>query len=207
MPGQVNAAAERNKGPILQVLERVLPQQGLVLEIASGTGQHVAYFAAAQTSLTWQPSDANDELFDSIAAHVSDAGVENVLPPIPLDVTLDPWPVSTADALICINMIHISPWETTLRLFDGANRVLSDGDRILLYGPYRRGGRHTADSNAAFDASLRARNPSWGIRDLESVEEVARTAGFRLDDLVEMPANNLCVIFTQSGSAESGAIL
>ncbi len=207
MPGQVNAAAERNKDPILGVLERFLPQQGLVLEIASGTGQHVAHFAAAHQSLTWQPTDANDELFESIAAHAKDAGVSNVLPAVLLDVTQDQWPVSTADAMVCINMIHISPWETTPGLFAGAGRLLSDGDKILLYGPYRRDSRHTAPSNEAFDASLRARNPSWGLRDMESVIEAAQIAGFDLEDIVEMPANNFCVVFSKAGQTVSGAVL
>ncbi|MGI9260124.1 MAG: DUF938 domain-containing protein [Gammaproteobacteria bacterium] len=198
MPGQVNAAAERNKNPILRVLERYLPQQGRILEIASGTGQHVAHFAAAHASLIWQPSDANDELFESIAAHVKDADVANVLPAVLLDVTQDQWPVSSADAIVCINMIHISPWETTPGLFAGAGRLLSGGKPILLYGPYRREGRHTAESNEAFDASLKARNPAWGVRELEAVIDTARTEGFDLEEIVEMPANNFCLVFTRA---------
>lgn len=199
MAGRINAAAERNKDPILRVLDRFLPQQGTVLEIASGTGQHVAYFAAAHSSLTWQPTDVNAELFESIAAHVEEAGVSNVLPAAMLDVTRDQWPVSSADAVICINMIHISPWETTSGLFAGAGRLLSDGDRILLYGPFRRDGRHTASSNEAFDASLRARNASWGVRDMEAVVQTAQTAGFDAEEIIEMPANNFCLVFDKRG--------
>lgn len=200
MPGQVNAAAERNKDPILRVLERYLPQRGLILEVASGTGQHVAHFAAANSSLTWQPTDANDELFDSIAAHVQDAKASNVLPAVLLDVTEDRWPVPSADAIVCINMIHISPWETTPGLFAGAGRLLSGGKNILLYGPYRREGRHTARSNEAFDASLKSRNPSWGVRDMEAVIDTAQTEGFNLEEIVAMPANNFCLVFSKAGS-------
>lgn len=199
MTGRVNAAAERNKDPILRVLERVLPRQGLVLEIASGTGQHVAHFAAANPSLTWQPTDVNEELFESIAAHVEGAGVSNVLPAALLDVTQDQWPVSSADAIVCINMIHISPWETTPGLFTGARRILSGGSKILLYGPYRRERRHTAPSNEAFDAALRAQNPSWGVRDMEAVVETAQSKGFGVEDIVEMPANNYSLVFEKAG--------
>ncbi|HEY5622235.1 MAG TPA: DUF938 domain-containing protein [Gammaproteobacteria bacterium] len=198
MPGQINAAAERNKGAILDVLNRYLPSSGDVLEIASGTGQHVAHFAAAHPKLSWQPSDATDELFDSIAAHVAGAGVDNVLPPLVLDVTRPDWPVARADVVVCINMIHISPWETTPALFAGAARVLPPDGVVFLYGPYKRGNVHTAPSNEAFDASLRARNPAWGLRDMEAVIETAAAAGFAHEDVIAMPANNFSVIFSRS---------
>jgi SAM-dependent methyltransferase len=188
-------AAERNKGPILEVLQRVLPPSGIVLEIASGTGQHVAHVAAALPKLLWQPSDPDTRVHDSIRAWTGD--LPNVRAPLAFDVQ-QPWPVAHADAVVCINMIHISPWEATLALIDGAGRVLAQGGVLYLYGPYRRFGRHTAASNAAFDASLRATDPAWGVRDLEAVEERAATAGLRLDEIVEMPANNLSVVLRKT---------
>jgi len=193
-----NAAAERNRGPILGVLSRVLPDTGLILEVASGTGQHVAYFAAATPALTWQPTDRDPESLEFIAATVAAENLGNVNAALRLDVLDSPWPISTADALVCINMIHISPWETTPALFDGARSILENGDVVYLYGPYRRDNRHTAPSNEAFDASLKARDPRWGVRDLEAVTAVAETAGFALEEVVEMPANNLSVIFRKA---------
>jgi SAM-dependent methyltransferase len=188
-------APERNKGPILDVLQRVLPQTGLVLEIASGTGQHVAHFAAALPNLTWQPSDPDTRGHESIRAWTE--ALPNVRAPLVLDVQR-PWPLTHADAIVCINMIHISPWEATLALIDGAARVLPQGGVLFLYGPYRRFGQHTAPSNAAFDASLRATDPAWGVCDLEAVEERAEAVGLRVDEIVEMPANNLSVVFRKS---------
>jgi SAM-dependent methyltransferase len=189
-------AAERNTRPILEVLQRVLPQSGLVLEVASGTGQHVTHFAAALPMLAWQPSDVDTSVHKSIRAWTEP--LTNVRPPIVLDVR-QPWPLAHADAIICINMIHISPWEATLALIEGAGRVLPHDGVLFLYGPYRRFGRHTAASNAAFDASLRAADPQWGVRDLEAVEDIAKTAGLRLEEIVEMPANNLSVVFRKQG--------
>jgi SAM-dependent methyltransferase len=189
-------AAERNKGPILDVLRRVLPPAGLVVEIASGTGQHVAHFAAALTHLTWQPCELDARVHESIRAWTRP--LANVRPPIALDVR-QPWPFARADAVICMNMIHIAPWEAALALIDGAGRALPPGGVLFLYGPYRRFGRHTAASNAAFDASLRATDPQWGVRDLEAVEERATAAGLGLGEVVEMPANNLSVVFQKQG--------
>ena len=186
------------QGPILEVLQRVLPQAGVVVEIASGTGQHVAHFAAALPDLVWQPSDADLRVHESIRAWIETEELTNVRAPIALDVR-QPWPLARADAVLCINMIHISPWEATLALIEGAGRVLPPGGVLFLYGPYRRFGRHTAASNAAFDASLRASDPEWGVRDLEAVEERAEAAGFRLKEIVEMPANNLSVVFQKQG--------
>jgi SAM-dependent methyltransferase len=193
-------AAERNKGPILEVLRRVLPQQGTVLEIASGSGQHIAHFAAALPQLTWQPSDPNPDLRESISMHVR--GARNILPPLDLDVLRSPWPLEHADAIVCINMIHVAPWQASLALMQGATRLLPALGVLYLYGPYRRGGKHTAPSNAAFDAMLRQENPQWGVRDLEAVSEAAARHGFKLSEVVQMPANNLSVVFTKDGTAE-----
>lgn len=190
--------AERNKGPILDVLRRTLPEEGLILEIASGTGQHIAHFAAALPALRWQPTDADAELLVSIAASVSMAKLSNVNVAVQLDVRNTPWPVTEVDALLCINMIHISAWSATLALFDGAKDILSAGAALFLYGPYRRNDRHTAPSNEAFDASLRSRDPSWGVRDLEEVTKTAEAAGFLLEEVVSMPANNFSVIFRKA---------
>ena len=161
-------AAERNRGPILDVLRRVLPASGCVLEIASGTGQHAVHFAQALPGLHWQPSDPDAQARRSIAAWVAHAGLANVAGPLAFDVR-DACPVDTLDAIVCINMIHISPWACTDALFAGASRLLRPGGVLFLYGPYRREGRHTAPSNEAFDLQLRGRDPSWGVRDLQTV--------------------------------------
>ncbi|HEY4547747.1 MAG TPA: DUF938 domain-containing protein [Pedomonas sp.] len=195
---QFSPAAERNREPILQVLRRHLPAAGLVLEIASGTGQHVAHFAASLPELEWQPSDLSTDLHPSIRAWVEDAGLANVRTPLQLDVTADAWPVEQAEAIVCINMIHISPWAATEGLLRGAARLLPQGGVLYLYGPYKRGGQHTAPSNADFDASLKARNPEWGVRNLEDVESLAGTHGFEPVKVVEMPANNLSVVFRRA---------
>ena len=188
-------SAERNKGPILDVLARVLPGRGVVLEIASGTGQHVIHFAKALPNLTWRPSDPDAEIRESIAARVRDERLANVNPPVDLDVTTVPWPLRAADAVVCINMIHVAPWSATLALFEGAKALLPARRTLFLYGPYRRFGGHTSESNARFDSDLRARNPEWGLRDVEAVTEVAARAGFVLAEIVEMPANNLSLVF------------
>jgi hypothetical protein len=188
-------SAERNRGPILAVLQRVLPRTGRVLEIASGTGQHVIHFAAALPHLDWQPSDPDAESRDSIAAWTAQAALTNVRAPLDIDVCRRPWPLDAADALICINMVHISPWEATEALIDGARDVLGAGAILVLYGPYRRGGAHTASSNQAFDLQLRSRDPRWGVRDMEVVVELADAAGFSCDKPVAMPANNFSLVF------------
>ena len=188
-------SAERNKGPILDVLARVLPRRGLVLEIASGTGQHVVHFAKALSGLTWQPSDPDAELRESIALRVWEEQRANVNSPIDLDVTKLPWPLQTADAVLAINLIHVAPWSATLALFDGAKALLSTERILFLYGPYRRLGLHTSESNVQFDHDLRAHNPEWGLRDLEAVSDVAAGAGFVLAETVEMPANNFALVF------------
>ena len=188
-------AAERNKEPILGVLARVLPSRGLVLEIASGTGQHVMHFAAALPGLSWQPSDPDAELRASIALRVQEERRPNVKGPIDVDVTRLPWPLQAADAVVAINMIHVAPWSATLALFEGAKALLAAQGVLFLYGPYRRFGGHTSEGNAQFDHDLRAQNPEWGLRDLEAVSDIATGAGFTLEETVPMPANNFSLVF------------
>jgi SAM-dependent methyltransferase len=188
----------RNREPILEVLQRVLPRDGLVLEIASGGGEHAAYFASNLPGLRWQPTDANSEIFESIAAHRAAAGVANLLEPLHLDVTSDQWPVERADALVCCNMIHIAPWAATEGLIAGAGRTLARGAPLYLYGPYKIDGHHTAPSNQDFDTRLRAQNPLWGVRNLTDVASLAKYHGLELAETVPMPANNLSVIFRRA---------
>ncbi|HXU40685.1 MAG TPA: DUF938 domain-containing protein [Burkholderiales bacterium] len=187
--------AERNKGPILDILARVLPRQGVVLEVASGTGQHVLHFAKALPGLTWQPSDPDPELRESIALRVKEQQLANVNRPVDLDVTRLPWPLQTADAVVCINMIHVAPWSATSALLEGAKALLPAKHVLFLYGPYRRFAQHTSKSNEQFDSDLRAHDPQWGLRDLEAVAEAAASSGFVLDEVVAMPANNFSLIF------------
>jgi len=191
-------AAERNRQPILDVLRRVLPPAGLVLEVASGTGQHVLFFSEHLPALQWQPTDTSSDALRSIGAWVDEAARENLLPPLELDVRWPDWPVTTADALMCINMIHISPWETTDALFRGASELLTGGSHLITYGPYRLHGAHTAPSNAAFDESLRSRNARWGIRDIDELTELGSRTGFTLQERVDMPANNMTLVWTRS---------
>lgn len=194
-------AAARNRGPILDVLRQVLPAQGLVLEIASGSGEHVVHFATALPGLTFQPTDLSADAQASVAAWIAETGLANVRPPLRLDVTEPLWPVERADAILCANMIHISPWRATEGLFAGARAILPSRAPLCLYGPYKRDGRHTAPSNADFDASLRARDPEWGVRDLEAVAALAADNGFAGPDVYEMPANNLSVVFRRAAAA------
>jgi SAM-dependent methyltransferase len=194
-PRLYHAHVARNRGPILDVLRRVLPSQGLVLEVASGSGEHAAHFAEGLPGLSWQPTDADPRALASIAAHRTAAGAANLLAPLRLDVTSEEWPVERADALVCINMIHITPWAASEGLMAGAGRILRAGGVVYLYGPYRSGGRHTAPSNQDFDAWLRAQNAAWGVRDLADVTALAAHHGFALAETAPMPANNLSVIF------------
>jgi SAM-dependent methyltransferase len=196
-------SAERNKGPILAVLKRVLPQTGLVLEIGSGTGQHAVHFASALPTLTWQPSDPDAELRDSVRSWLAREKLANVRAPVELDVRRLPWPLARADAVLSINMIHVAPWAATGALVSGASEVLPEGGVLFLYGPYRRFGRHTASSNEAFDAALRASDPEWSLRDLEAVVEVAGAAELDLAEVVAMPANNFSVVFRKRGTSVS----
>jgi len=189
-------AAERNRDPILEVLREVLPARGLVLEVASGTGQHTAHFAAALPALSFQPSEIAADQLPSIAAWCE--GLPNVRPPIVLDATADPWPVVAADAVFNANMIHIAPWAVCEGLMRGASRVLPQGGLLVTYGPYRIGAAHTADSNAAFDRRLRDTDPAWGVRDLEAVSELAARQGLTLERRVEMPVNNQTLVFRKA---------
>lgn len=192
-------AAARNRDPILAVLRPHLPERGVVLEIASGSGEHVVHFArGCGPGLIFQPTDLDSEARASIDAWVVSEGLANVRPALALDAAAEAWPVEHADAVVCINMIHISPWTSTLGLLRGAARVLRPGGVLYLYGPYRRDGRHTAPSNEAFDADLKSRNPAWGVRDLEAVAEAAGSNGFGPPTVVEMPANNLSVVFRKN---------
>lgn len=191
-------AALRNREPILEVLSAVLPPTGKVVEIASGSGEHIVHFAAALAELTWQPSDPSPVARASIDAWIVDEGTPNILPPLDIDAAADSWPVDRADAIVAINMVHISPWAATLGLLRHAADLLPAGAPLVLYGPYVRAGEVTAPSNAAFDADLRARNPEWGLRDLADVERAAQAAGFRHMVLFAMPANNLSVVFRRS---------
>ena len=190
-------AAERNRHPILAVLRQVLPASGLVLEIASGSGQHVTHFAAALPDLVWQPSDTDAGSRTSIAAWTAHTGLTNIRAPLALDVERSPWGIDSAQALICINMIHISPWTATQALFDGAARLLGSGSVMYLYGPYRRHGAHTAPSNEAFDQQLRNRNPAFGVRNMEAVVALGEAQGFVCGEPIGMPANNFSLVFTK----------
>jgi SAM-dependent methyltransferase len=188
-------AVARNKAAITEALARHLPATGLVLEIASGSGEHALHFAAHFPALSFQPTDPDAAALASIAAWQAEAQLANLLPPLMLDVMADAWPVQKADAVLCINMIHIAPWEATAGLMRGAARVLPRDGILFLYGPFKQGGQHTAPSNAEFDASLRAQDAQWGVRDLEAVAEIASAAGFAAPVVEAMPANNLSVIF------------
>lgn len=192
-------ATERNREPILAILRRLCPpsEAAKVLEIASGTGQHATFFAQAMPWLSWQPSDPDEMSRESISAWIQATGVSNVALPLEIDVLQEPWEVRLpVDLVVCINMIHIAPWEATRGLLAGSRLCLRPKGRLFLYGPYKQGGRHTAPSNEAFDQGLRSRDPRWGVRDLERVVEKATEAGFSLLEVIEMPANNLSLVFT-----------
>ena len=207
VPGESGTASDRlhapatlrNREAILAVLREALPSSGLVLEVASGSGEHAAYFAAALPGLDWQPSDPNPAALASIEAWRSEAQLPNLHPPVRLDAAAA-WPVSKADAILCINMTHISPWEATLGLMDGAGKTLRAGGLLYLYGPFLRDEVETAPSNLAFNASLKARDAHWGLRRVEDVIAAAEGQGLTLDQLVEMPANNLSLLFRKTAS-------
>jgi hypothetical protein len=188
----------RNAAPIADVLKEVLPESGTALEIASGTGEHALHFARVFPHLAWRPSDPDPVSLRSIAAWRAQSGLPNLLAPVALDAAGDDWPVAAADAILCINMVHISPWAATAGLMRGAARRLPPGAPLYLYGAYRQAVVATAPSNAAFDAGLRSRNPAWGLRDLDEVTAEAEANGLRLDRVVPMPANNLSVIFRKA---------
>lgn len=186
-------AAGRNREPIREVLARVLPASGVVLDLASGSGEHAVYFAQHFPALTWQPSDLDDRALASIATWHAEVGLPNLRAPIRIDVTEPVWVIEHADAITCINMIHISPWQATLGMFDGAARL--GVPLVYTYGPYRFSGEFTAPSNAEFDRSLRSRDPRWGVRDVDDLRAAARERGYTLDEVVAMPANNHSLIF------------
>jgi hypothetical protein len=191
----LSPAVARNRDPILAVLRRVLPAQGTVLETASGTGEHAAHFAPHFPRLVWQPSDTDPDALASIEAHRTAANAPNLRAPIELDVTAPAWLVTHADAVVSINMIHISPWAAAQGLMSGAARLLPAEGVLYLYGPFKENGKHTAPSNAAFDESLRARDPRWGVRDVGDVRTLADSHGFDFVERVAMPSNNLSLIF------------
>ena len=192
---QYAPATLRNRDFILDVLRDVLPTTGVILEVASGSGEHVVHFARNLPSLVFQPSDPDPDARLSVAAWARATGLTNVRAPISLDVSEPVWPIASANAIICINMVHISPWEATLGLMKGAAAILPRGSPLYLYGPYVRKGLATAPSNVAFDRNLRDRNSTWGLRDLEAVAAMARSAAFSAPVITEMPANNLSVVF------------
>ena len=190
-------ATLRNRQPIRKVLREVLPEQGQVLEVGAGSGEHAVFFAAAFPAIVWQPTDADPECLASIAAWTAEAGLPNLRPPLRLDVRTSPWR-SVADqgfdAVVSINMIHIAPWEACQGLMAGAARALRSGGVLLLYGPFMVDGRHTAPSNAAFDASLKAMDPRYGVRDIAAVSKEAALRGLTLKTQVQMPANNVALV-------------
>jgi len=192
-----SAPAERNKQAIADVLARVLPKAGCVLEIASGTGQHAEHFARAFPALIWQPSEPDPESLAVVAERVRRAALPNLLAPLPLDIRRELPPLRDFAALVCINMIHIAPWSACEALLEQAARLLARGAPLVLYGPFKRGGEHTAPSNAAFDASLRARDAEWGVRDVDDVVALAGRHSLALAEIVSMPANNLTVVLAR----------
>lgn len=192
-------APERNKGPILDVLTRVLPSRGTVLEISSGSGQHAVHFARHLPQLRWQPSDPDPENLASIRAWVEESALPNLALPIELDVRSPDWGVAAVDAIFNANMIHIAPWACCVALFDGAARLLAAAGVLITYGPYRVAFEHTAESNARFDEGLRAQDPSWGVRNLEDVQREAERVGLALTERIQMPANNLSLVFRRAG--------
>lgn len=203
-PPLFSPAAERNREPILQALNSILPPQGLALEIASGTGQHVAHFAAGLPGWEWQPSDALPDAFDSITGWYAQAGASRVKPPLQLNVLASPWPsaqnpfAQPFDAIFCANMLHISPWATCAALMQGAALHLAPAGVLLVYGPFLEAGQPTSAGNSDFDDSLRQRDASWGIRQLEEVAHKARHAGLQLRQRLPMPANNLLLVFERT---------
>jgi SAM-dependent methyltransferase len=201
---QFSPSAARNSGPIREVLERVLPKSGIALEIGSGTGEHVICFARALPGLLWQPSDPDPAARASIEAWIAAEGLANVRAPVAIDTRHALWGVeddAPYAAMISLNMIHIAPWKSALGLLAGAGRLLRPDGRLYLYGPFMRGGAHTAPSNAAFDADLKRRDPRWGVRDIDNLIREAAPHGLDLREIIDMPAKNLSLVFVKSGPA------
>jgi SAM-dependent methyltransferase len=197
-------SAARNVAPILAVLRRVLPSHGVVLEIGCGTGEHAVYFADAMPQLIWRPSDPDPDARASAASWISFTGLSNVRAPLDIDVSANTWGVEQEapfDAIMSLNMVHIAPWAASLGLFAGAGRMLRADALLILYGPFLRDGVHNAPSNAAFDASLKARNPSWGVRDIADLERLGESSGLVLREVIEMPANNRLLVFVKRANA------
>ncbi|MBC7158485.1 MAG: DUF938 domain-containing protein [Porphyrobacter sp.] len=197
-------AAARNRDPIAAVLAQELPASGLVLEIASGTGEHAAHFAGRFPHLLWQPSDPDPAALASIEAWRAEAALGNLLPPIALDAAGAQWPVDRGDAIVCINMVHISPPASAEGLLAGAGRLLPEGAPLVLYGPFREDGVDLAPGNVSFDRSLRAQDERWGLRRAEWIDELADRAGLRRSRRVEMPANNLTLVYRREASPGNG---
>lgn len=195
------AAADRNRDDVFAVLREVLPRSGTILEIASGGGQHAAHFAAALPGVVWQPSDASPDRLALMVERFKNLEISNLRPPVLLDVGADVWPVEAAPVdppvtgIVNVNMIQVAPWSICRALFAGAARLMTTGGVLYMYGPFIRDGVHMSEGNAEFDRSLRARNPEWGLRDLSDVCDAAVQAGLKLDRVVEMPVNNLSVVF------------
>jgi SAM-dependent methyltransferase len=191
----------RNSAPILAVLQRVLPVRGLVLEIGCGSGEHAVYFAGAMPKLSWQPSDPDSSSRASTAGWIEFSGLTNVLPPLDIDVCATAWGEELSaqfDAIVSLNMVHIAPWAASLGLFAGAGALLRRGGVLFLYGPFMRDGLHNAPSNAAFDASLKAQNPTWRVRDISDLERVGKASGVDLRETIEMPASNTSLVFIKT---------
>lgn len=192
-------ATERNREPILAILRDILPERGTILEVASGTGEHAIHFAHALPGLVFQPSDPDLDAVASIRAWAMAAKLNNVRPPLLLDAAAPDWPIGAADAILCINMVHISPWEATVGLLRQSGKLLPVGGPLVLYGPYFQKGVETAPSNLAFDESLRARDSRWGLRQLEDVVSLAESLGLHVEAVHSMPANNLTVVLRKRG--------
>ncbi len=193
-------ATARNRGPILDVLAPLLPPSGTVLEIASGTGEHAVWFAGRVGHLTWQPSEPDAPLREAVAFRVEQSGLANLRPPVEIHAEEPDWNIAAGDiaAVTCINMTQVAPWSAIEGLFAGAARVLAPGGLLYLYGPFRRGGRHTAKSNEAFDTTLRRRNPDWGVRDIDDLDALAKSASLGRAEIVDMPADNFSLIYRRS---------
>ena len=196
-------SAAQNSAPILEVMKCILPTTGVVLEIGCGTGEHAVCFAEAMPNVIWQPSDTDYDSRASTASWIKFIGLKNVLAPLDINVCSTLWGVeekAPIDAIVSINMVHIAPWAASLGLFAGAGRLLSDGGILVLYGPFMRDGLHNAPSNADFDASLKARNPSWGVRDIADLERIGIASGLSRREVIEMPSNNAIVVFSKDSS-------
>jgi len=200
MKPQASPAYQRNREPLARALTEILPATGVVLELASGPGAHAGFFAQRFPELRWQPTDVAEDALASCRAWVEELDCANLLAPLALDARSDRWPVSRCNAVVAINLIHISPFPTVVcGLFAGAARTLGGGEPVVLYGPFFRNDQPTAASNLAFDQSLRLRNPEWGVRQLEDVVAIGSERGFELDRVVDMPANNVVVVMRKSG--------